>query len=103
VHVSDIARAHVLAMMKMDNISEKSYYDVINLGTGKGNTVLDVIQTFEKVTSEKVNYKFAPRREGDVEAIYANNDKALKELNWKPEYSLEEMLYSAWQWGKNRY
>ncbi|HPQ09052.1 MAG TPA: UDP-glucose 4-epimerase GalE [Bacteroidia bacterium] len=103
VHVSDIARAHVLAMMKMDSITEKNYYDVINLGTGKGNTVLDVIQTFEKVTSEKVNYKFAPRREGDVEAIYANNDKALKELNWKPEYSLEDMLYSAWQWGKNRY
>ena len=103
IHVSDIARAHVLALEYIDNISTPSYYDVINLGTGKGYTVFEVIQTFENTNQVKVPYKIAPRRSGDVEAIYANNDKALRLLKWKPEYSLETMLQSAWQWGKERY
>lgn len=103
VHVSDIARAHVLSIEKLNNIPSQKYFDIINLGTGKGFTVLEVIQTFEKVTGIKVNYKITQRRSGDVEAIFANNDKALRELNWKPQLSLEDMLLSAWNWGKSRY
>lgn len=103
IHVSDIAQAHVLALEYIKKISTPSYYDVINLGTGKGYTVLEVIQTFENINQVKVPYKIAPRRSGDVEAIYANNDKALQLLKWKPKYSLETMIQSAWQWGKQRY
>ncbi len=103
IHVSDIAFAHVLALQKLQTISISSYYDVINLGTGKGYTVLEVIQTFEKVNQLKVPYQITGRRHGDVEAIYANNDKALQELGWKPEYSLQDMLKTAWEWGKNKY
>ncbi len=103
IHVSDIAYAHVLALKKMLMIKDNAYYDVLNLGTGKGYTVLEIIKTFEKVTRQKINYELAPRRFGDVEAIFANNDKAFKEINWKPKYSAEEMLLSAWNWGKKHY
>ena len=103
VHVSDIARAHVLAMQYLDKITDPVFYDVLNLGTGKGNTVLEVIQTFEKVNHVKVPYKIVDRRKGDVEAIFANHDKAQKILNWKLEYTLEDMLRTAWQWGKDKY
>ncbi len=84
-------------------IKDNAYYDVLNLGTGKGYTVLEIIKTFEKVTQQKINYELAPRRFGDVEAIFANNDKAFKEINWNPKYSAEEMLLSAWNWEKKHY
>lgn len=103
IHVSDIAHAHVLAFKKLNEIKEKQFYDVVNLGTGKGYTVLEVIRKFEEITGIKLNYKITSRRSGDVEAIFANNDKALKILNWKPEYTLNEMIQSAWNWGKDKY
>lgn len=103
VHVSDIAHAHVLGIQKLMDVKKNSYYDIINLGSGKGFTVLEVIRKFEEVTTISLNYRFSPRRKGDVEAIFANNDKALKELNWRPKYSLKEMLLSAWNWGKEKY
>lgn len=103
IHVSDIARAHVMAMQKMNSIHTIPYYDVINLGTGKGYTVLELIQEFEKATQQKINYTITHRREGDVEAIFANNDKAYKELGWTPQYSPYDMMITAWQWGKEKY
>jgi UDP-glucose 4-epimerase len=71
---------------------------VYNLGTGNGVTVLEAIKAFEKVSGTKLNYQIGPRRPGDVIAIYANNDLARKQLGWKTEYSLEEMMATAWRW-----
>lgn len=103
IHVCDIASAHVMALQKLNTIPDSHFYDVINLGTGKGFTVLEVIQKFEEVNHIKLNYKISSRRSGDVEKIFANNDKALRELNWQPRYSLEDMLKIAWLWGKDKY
>ncbi len=100
IHVVDLAKAHVAALKLLDNKSEGSYYDIFNLGTGTGNTVLEVIETFEKVNQLKLNYEIGPRRAGDVEKIYGNVEKAAKLLNWKAEKSLEESLEDAWRWQK---
>lgn len=103
IHVCDIAAAHVKALQKLQEINKENFYDVINLGTGKGYTVLEMVEEFEKISGVKLNYTLAARRSGDVEAIFANNDKALKILGWKPVYSLKDMLESAWKWGKDKY
>lgn len=103
IHVSDIARAHVLALNKIQELQSDEYYDVLNLGTGKGYTVLEVIHTFEKITSISLRYQITSRRPGDVEAIFANNDKARKEIGWIPNYSLDDMVLSAWNWGRKKY
>jgi UDP-glucose 4-epimerase len=78
----------------------KSSYSVFNLGTGKGSSVLEVIQTFEKVTQVKLNYKIGPRRGGDITQIYAGCEKAEKELGWKTERDLENCMKTAWDWEK---
>ena len=75
-------------------------YEVFNLGTGTGSTVLEVVHAFEKSTGEKLNYTIAPRRAGDIVAAYADTQKAEKELGWKAETSLEESLRTAWEWQK---
>ena len=98
IHVSDIAHAHTLALDFLINKKNKSKSEVFNLGSGNGNTVLEVIYAFEKVTGVKLNYSIGPRRPGDVIAIYANNEKAKKELGWVLKYSLEDMMDTAWQW-----
>ena len=98
IHVSDIAHAHTLALNYLIEKKNKTSCDVFNLGSGNGNTVLEVIHAFEKATEVKLNYKIGPRRSGDVIAIYANNNKAKNELGWVPKYSLEEMMSTAWQW-----
>ena len=72
--------------------------EVFNLGTGNGVTVLEAIHSFEKVSDVKLNYEIGPRRAGDVIAIYANNDLAKKVLGWQPEYSLDDMMSTAWKW-----
>lgn len=99
IHVVDLAKAHVKSLEYLDKF-EKNIFDVFNIGTGNGNTVLEVVQTFEKVTGEKLNYKIGNRRPGDVEKVYANVDKATKVLHWKAELSLEESLKDAWNWQK---
>jgi UDP-glucose 4-epimerase len=76
-------------------------HSIINLGTGVGISVLEAIHSFEKVSSQKLNYKIGPRRAGDVEAIYANNNKAKELLNWTPKYNIDEMMLSAWLWEQN--
>ncbi|HRD42399.1 MAG TPA: UDP-glucose 4-epimerase GalE [Ferruginibacter sp.] len=98
IHVSDIAHAHTLALKFLGEGKKSNNCEVFNLGTGNGNTVLEVIHSFEKVSGQKLNYKIGPRRNGDVIAIYANNDKAKNILGWKPVFSLDEMMDTAWKW-----
>ena len=99
VHVSDIARAHVLALKQLEE-ETSPVYDVFNLGTGKGVTVLEMVQAFEKVSGKKLPYSIAPRRAGDVVAVYSDSKKAQKILKWKPQFGLQEMMRSAWEWQK---
>ena len=98
IHVSDIAIAHVQALSYL--LSQKStlHHDVINLGSGVGVSVLEIIKAFEKVSGKTLNYEIGEKREGDVAAIYANCNKANKILGWTPQYSLENMMLSAWKW-----
>ena len=98
IHVSDIAHAHTLALNYMLEKTNTSKCELFNLGTGNGYSVLEVISEFEKVTGVKLNYQIAPRRSGDVTAIYANNDKAQKLLGWAPEFTLQDMMKTAWDW-----
>ena len=98
IHVCDIAHAHTLALQRLENMSNEIACEVINLGSGTGFTVLEMIKTFEEVSGVRLNYDIAARRPGDVEAIYANNDKAKKELHWQPEYNKEDMMRTAWEW-----
>jgi len=98
IHVCDIAHAHTLAVQFLMEGKTNKRCEVFNLGTGNGVTVLEAIKAFEKVTGEKLNYVVGTRRAGDVVAIYANNDYARKQLNWETQYSLEDMLSTAWKW-----
>lgn len=98
VHVVDIAQAHVAAISRLLNKKNKERFEIFNLGTGKGNTVLEVIKTFEKISGQKLNYKIGKRRSGDVEKVYADTTKANSELGWKAKLSLEEIVSSAWAW-----
>jgi UDP-glucose 4-epimerase len=77
---------------------EQKGYDVFNLGTGNGITTLEAIHSFEKVSGKKLAFTIAERRPGDVESIYANNDKAKKVFGWEPMYSLDDIMKSAWDW-----
>jgi UDP-glucose 4-epimerase len=97
IHVVDLARAHVKALEYI--VGQKpNFYDVFNLGTGKGSSVLEVIETFEQVTGQKVPYKVGPRRAGDIIANYAGVEKAQAVLGWKAEKSLADALKDAWRW-----
>lgn len=98
IHVSDIAHAHTLAIQYFEADKGNISCEVFNLGTGNGVTVLEAIQSFEKVSGVKLNYEIGPRRAGDVIAIYANNDLAKTKLGWNPRFSLDEMMLTAWQW-----
>jgi UDP-glucose 4-epimerase len=101
IHVVDLAKAHVKAIEFLEQKKYTEAYSVFNLGTGKGNSVLEVIQSFEKVSGEKVNYKIGPRRGGDVIQIYANCDKATNVLGWKTERDLDNCMQTAWAWEKH--
>jgi len=98
IHVCDIAHAHTLSLQYLIDQKATNKCEVFNLGTGNGVTVLDAIHTFEKVSGVKLNYVIAPRRPGDVIAIYANNELAVSKLNWQIRYSLEDMMLTAWKW-----
>ena len=98
IHVCDLANAHTLALKFLINNQQATNCEVFNLGTGNGITVLEAIQAFEKVTGVSLNYIIGPKRSGDVVAIYANKDKAEKLLGWKPKYSLEDIMKTAWLW-----
>lgn len=98
IHVSDIAHAHTLAIQFLQQQKNKTNYEIFNLGTGNGVTVLEAIQSFEKVSGVKLNYETGPRRPGDVIAIYANNDYAVNSLGWNIQYGIDDMMLTAWQW-----
>ena len=101
IHVVDLARAHVAAFNRLEENKSKAAFEVFNVGTGQGYSVLEVIASFERVSGKNLNYSIGPRREGDIVAAYANVDKALRQLNWSPKYSLDEAIHSAWQWELN--
>lgn len=97
LHVVDLAKAHVQALSYLES-KPVAFYDVVNLGTGKGSSVLEVIKTFQEVTGVKLNYEITDRRPGDVIATYASVDKATKVLGWKAEKNLADALSDAWRW-----
>ena len=101
IHVVDVAEAHIIALERILKGKNKAAFEAYNLGTGEGYSVLEVIQSFERSTGQKVNYKIVDRRAGDVEAVYADTSLAKKELGWEPKRSLDEMTASAWAWQKN--
>ena len=98
IHVVDLAKAHVVAVERMVNQKMKKDFEVFNLGTGNGYSVLEVIKSFERSTGEKLNYKIVGRRPGDVEQVWADTQFANEELGWKAEKGIDEMTLSAWKW-----
>lgn len=97
IHVVDLANAHLCAL---NNRLSKQGCRVWNIGTGNGCSVLEVKDTFEKVNGVSVAYEFAPRRSGDVAISFADNTRAITELGWQPQYTLEDMLADSWNWQK---
>ncbi|MEP5612426.1 MAG: UDP-glucose 4-epimerase GalE [Cyclobacteriaceae bacterium] len=98
IHVVDLAKAHIKALNYCDQMQES--YDFFNVGTGSGSTVLQVINSFEKVSGQQLNYKIVNRRPGDIEKTYADTSKANSVLNWKAERDLDDMMKTAWEWQK---
>ena len=95
IHVVDLARGHLCAV---DKAMSGSGLNIYNLGTGKGYSVLDVINAFEKASGVKINYRFAPRRSGDVAVCYSDPSKAKKELGWEAQFGIEQMCRDSWNW-----
>ena len=100
INVVDLAKAHVVAIERLLDGKNKSNYEIFNLGTGTGLSVLEVVKGFEKATGVKLKYKIVERRAGDVEQIWADTSYANEELGWKAEKNLNETLLSAWNWEK---
>jgi len=101
LHVVDLAKAHVIAIKRLIEGQNKADYEVFNLGTGKGVSVLEAIKSFERVSGIKLKYKIVGRRAGDIEKIWADPSYANKELGWKTLSSLDEAMKTAWDWEKN--
>lgn len=100
IHVVDLAKAHVSSIKRLKEKKNMSNTEIFNLGTGKGNSVLEVINTFEESTGVKLNYKIGPRREGDVVSIYSDTKLANEVLGWKAERDLKNMMLTSWNWEK---
>ena len=98
IHVVDLAKAHVTAMKRLLNKQNLNKVETFNLGTGTGSSVLEVVESFEKVSGKKLPYKIVARREGDVISAYANTEKANSVLGWKAESTLDQAIASAWKW-----
>ncbi|MGN0551324.1 MAG: UDP-glucose 4-epimerase GalE [Acutalibacteraceae bacterium] len=98
IHVTDLARGHVCAI---DYADKNTGTEIFNLGTGVGYSVLDIVNTFERVNNIKIPYEIKPRRPGDVAQCYANAEKAQKKMNWKAEKTLDDMCKDSWNWQKN--
>ncbi len=98
IHVVDLAKAHTVAMSRLLNGKNKESFEVFNIGTGKGSTVLEVINAFEEVSNQKLNYKIVDRRAGDIVEAYADTTYANNDLGWQAELSLKDGLASAWKW-----
>ncbi|MCX2576270.1 UDP-glucose 4-epimerase GalE [Pedobacter sandarakinus] len=100
IHVVDLAKAHVAAVKRLEEQKASSNYEVFNIGTGKGSSVLEIITAFENANGEKLDYKIGPRRSGDVVQVFGDVTKSNKELGWKAELDINEMMRSAWEWEK---
>ena len=100
IDVNDLAKAHVAAVDRLVEQKQKTNYEIFNVGTGNGRSVLELVKAFEKVNNLKLNYKIAPRREGDIEKIWAETTFANEELGWTAEKTIEQTLESAWNWEK---
>ncbi len=98
IHVIDLAITHIKAIEKLKK--ENGIVDVYNVGTGVGSSVIEVIESFEEATKQKLNFRIGNPREGDISAIYADNTKIVSELEWKPKYNLKDALVHAWEWQK---
>ena len=98
IYVVDLAKAHVQALKRLLEGKNPDNYEVFNLGTGKGSSVLEVIQSFERVSGKKLNYKIVDRRPGDIVSAYADTTKANEVLGWKAQFTLDEAMKSAWEW-----
>jgi UDP-glucose 4-epimerase len=98
IHVVDLAKAHVAAVKRLEAKAADTNYEIFNLGTGKGSSVLEIINAFETSTGAKLNYVIGPRREGDIEQVYGDVIKAATLLHWKAELGINEMMRSAWAW-----
>lgn len=98
IHVMDIAHAHTLALQYVAGNAQTPRYDIFNLGTGTGVTVMEVVRAFERMSGRTLHYEMKPRRAGDVEAIYADNEKAIQKLGWKIQRDLDTMISTAWAW-----
>jgi UDP-glucose 4-epimerase len=96
--VVDLAKAHVVALSRVINQKNTEGYEVFNLGTGTGSSVLEAITAFEKATGQKLNWQFAPRRPGDVVQAYADTTKANSVLGWQAKLNLEDAMRDAWRW-----
>jgi len=99
-HVVDLAKAHVLALKRLEENRNKTGFEVFNVGAGKGVTVLEIVKAFEKVSGVKLNYEIVGRRVGDIEKVWADTSLAQTELGWKTQSTLEDALLSAWNWEK---
>lgn len=100
IHVVDLAKAHVKAMQRLLREENKTPFETFNIGTGKGYTVLEMINSFEKISGKDLNWEFAPRRTGDIEKIWADVELSTNELKWKSQHTLDQMTRSAWEWEK---
>lgn len=98
IHVMDLAEAHVAALQKLGQLNERFFYDEVNVGTGVGNSVLEIVQTFQEVTAVPLPYKIGDRRPGDIPQIYADVQKSEAFLGWKASRSLKDSLQDAWRW-----
>jgi UDP-glucose 4-epimerase len=100
IHVVDLAKAHIAALRRQESNKMPAKFEIFNIGTGKGSSVLEVINAFEKSTGVKLEYKIGTRREGDIEKVWGDVSKAEKELGWKAALGVEDMMKSAWAWEK---
>ena len=98
IYVVDLAKAHVKAMARVLDQDDTDAVEVFNIGTGRGLSTLEVVEGFERATGVKVNWTYAPRREGDIEKVWGNVDKANNVLGWKAEADIDDVLRSAWKW-----
>ncbi|MCX6234892.1 MAG: UDP-glucose 4-epimerase GalE [Bacteroidetes bacterium] len=100
IHITDLAKAHIVALQRLIRGRNKRDYEIFNLGTGRGYSVLEVIKSFEKVSGMKLPFEIVDRRQGDMEQVWADTSLANRELGWKALKDLDEMILSAWEWEK---
>jgi UDP-glucose 4-epimerase len=100
IHVVDLAEAHIAALQLLEKSEGVKNYDVFNIGTGTGYSVLELIRAFEETTGIKLNYKIGPRRAGDIVKVWGDVTRSRRELGWQAQFGIEEMMRSAWAWEK---